>query len=232
MIPKKITKIQNKTKKKNRTNRVAKITKIEEQKNKKRVNIFVDDAFFCGLNKESAILFGIKVGTQVNEEKLKSAAFDSDVKSAFDKACTLLSSRSYTKKEILDKMRQKGYDENASQAAIKKLEEYGYINDSAYAREYVRCYQNLSKMAVKNKLLAKGVAKDIINEVLADKNTESEFQSAVVEANKYCRGKDKSKPDFKQKLFASLARKGFEFDVIKKAVGEIIKNSDFDEFTE
>ena len=64
---------------------MAVITKIEEQKNKKRVNIFVDDAFFCGLNKETAVIFRLKVGLEVDDNKLKEAVFESEVKSAFEK---------------------------------------------------------------------------------------------------------------------------------------------------
>ena len=49
------------------------ITKIEQQRNKSRVNIFVDDSFFCGLERETAAVFGLKTGKQVNEEYLKEA---------------------------------------------------------------------------------------------------------------------------------------------------------------
>ena len=45
---------------------MSEITKIEDQKNKKRVNIFVDDAFFCGLHKETAVTFGLKIGKIVD----------------------------------------------------------------------------------------------------------------------------------------------------------------------
>ena len=65
---------------------MAIITKIEEQKNKKRVNIFVDDAFFCGLNKETAVVFKLKVGSEIDEELIKDAVFDSEVKSAIEKS--------------------------------------------------------------------------------------------------------------------------------------------------
>ena len=52
------------------------ITKIEQQRNKSRVNIFVDDSFFCGLERETAAVFGLKTGKQVNEEYLKEATED------------------------------------------------------------------------------------------------------------------------------------------------------------
>ena len=62
------------------------ITKIEDQKNKKRFNIFVDNAFFCGLMKETAILANLKVGKEINEDELNKLIFNSEVKMAFEKA--------------------------------------------------------------------------------------------------------------------------------------------------
>ena len=50
---------------------MGKITKIEDQKNKKRFNIFIDNAFFCGLIKEVAVLANLKVGKEIDEEELK-----------------------------------------------------------------------------------------------------------------------------------------------------------------
>ena len=89
---------------------MAVITKIEEQKNKKRVNIFVDDAFFCGLSKETAVIFKFKVGLEIDENLLKEAVFDSEVKRAFEKASDYLSVRMHTKKELFEKLLKKGYE--------------------------------------------------------------------------------------------------------------------------
>ena len=38
------------------------------QKNKSRVNIFVDDSFFCGLNKETALNFKLKINKEIDED--------------------------------------------------------------------------------------------------------------------------------------------------------------------
>ena len=61
------------------------ITKIETQKNKSRVNIFVDDSFFCGLNKETAIIFKLKENTttvNANHFGLRNSLSISDIQTA------------------------------------------------------------------------------------------------------------------------------------------------------
>jgi regulatory protein len=116
---------------------VAIITKIEEQKNKKRVNIFVDDAFFCGISKETALVFRFKVGSVVDENVLQDAIFESEVKRAFEKASDYLSVRMHTKKELFEKLLKKGYQTEVISKAIEKLEEYHFVDDGMMAKEYI-----------------------------------------------------------------------------------------------
>lgn len=209
---------------------MATITKIEEQKNKKRVNIFVDDAFFCGLNKETAVKFSLKVGKEITEEKLKEACFDSEVKSAFEKASNILGIRMHSKKEIFDKLFKKGYEKQVIEKAILKLEEYGFVDDRIFAKEFVESNSKYSKKIKEQKLKQKGVSPDIVFEILANESDFEEIELCKKQAQKYAKSKDVSTKEGKQKLYASLVRKGFDFSTIKKACENLTKNDDFDEF--
>ena len=209
---------------------MATITKIEEQKNKKRVNIFVDDAFFCGLNKETAVKFSLKVGKEITEEKLKEACFDSEVKSAFEKASNILGIRMHSKKEIFDKLFKKGYEKQVIEKAILKLEEYGFVDDRIFAKEFVESNSKYSKKIKEQKLKQKGVSPDIVFEILANESDFEEIELCKKQAQKYAKSKDVSTKEGKQKLYASLVRKGFDFSTIKKACESLTKNDDFDEF--
>ena len=124
---------------------MAVITKIETQKNKSRVNIFVDDSFFCGLNKETAILFGLKENKEIDEDRLKSAIFESEVKSAFEKSLDIVGRRMHSKKELIDKLIKKGYQPEVCEKVIQKLEEYHYIDDALFAKQFVASNKKLSK---------------------------------------------------------------------------------------
>jgi len=202
------------------------ITKIEDQKNKKRFNIFIDNAFFCGLLKETAILAGLKVGKEVNEEQLKKMIFDSETKMAFEKSCNLLESRAHSKKEIFDKLLTKGYAKDVAMAAIEKLEEYHYIDDGLFARQYIEQNQKYSKLMLENKLKQKGIASDLIKEALDEIESDFELELCEKQLKKYISGKDKEKEGFKEKLFASLARKGFKYDTIKQTMKRFLLYND------
>ena len=202
------------------------ITKIETQKNKSRVNIFVDDSFFCGLNKETAVIFGLKENKEVDEEKLKVAIFESEVKSAFEKSLDYLGRRMYTKKELIERLTQKGYVKEVAERVIEKLEEYRYIDDKLFAKQFFQSNGHLSKRVIQGKLIQKGVANDIISEIIEERTGESEFELCLLQAKKYLKSKKVNDIKDIQKMQASLARKGFDFDTIKKVCKITVKSEE------
>lgn len=211
---------------------MAVITKIEEQKNKKRVNIFVDNAFFCGLNKETAILFRLKENSEIDENTLKTAIFESEVKSAFEKAIDYISSRIHTKKELFDKLFKKGFEKKVIDSAIFKLEEYNYVNDELFAKTFVQENYKYSKKMLENKLKQKGVSSEIISNVLELNTDEKEEELCEKQLKKLLKSKNKN--DFSkeelQKIYMSLFRKGFEFDLIKRVCRKVlVQNLDEEE---
>ena len=205
------------------------ITKIETQKNKSRVNIFVDDSFFCGLNKETAIIFGLKENKEIDEEKLKTAIFESEVKSAFEKALDYTSRRMHTKKELLDKLVQKGYSQEVVDKAIEKLEDYHYIDDNLFAKQFVQANSHLSKKVLQGKLFQKGISRDIILENISDRTQNDELELCLALAKKYTKTKPINSYKDLQKMQASLARKGFDFDIIKKASSLVSNKDEFED---
>lgn len=207
---------------------MAIITKIEDQKNKKRFNIFVDNAFFCGLMKETAILAGLKVGKEINEDDLSKLIFDSEVKMAFEKASTYLASREHSKKELIDKLLKKGYEKEVAYAACAKLEEYHYVDDRLFTKHFVEQNSKYSRTMIDNKLKQKGIIKDIIDEALSEIEDDSELELCEKYAKKYIDCKDMSKDGAKEKLIASLARKGFKYGTIKRAVKKFLFYNDID----
>ena len=205
---------------------MAIITKIEEQKNKKRVNIFVDDAFFCGISKETALVFRFKVGSVVDENVLQDAIFESEVKRAFEKASDYLSVRMHTKKELFEKLLKKGYQTEVISKAIEKLEEYHFVDDGMMAKEYILQNSKYSKRMLENKLRAKGVSNEIVKDTISERSEEEEFLLCKCHAEKYVNSRDMQKEGAVQKMVASLLRKGFSYDNVKKCVNLIFHDED------
>lgn len=194
------------------------ITKIEDQKNKKRFNIFVDNAFFCGLMKETAILANLKVGKEINEDELNKLIFNSEVKMAFEKASSLLAIREHSKKEIVDKLLLKGYQKEVVLAAVEKLEEYHYVDDFLFAKHFVEQNSKYSRVMIEVKLRQRGVDSECIAVAFENFEQEDELIFCQKQVDKYLKGKDLNKQGTHEKLIASLIRKGFKINTIKSVL--------------
>lgn len=203
------------------------ITKIESQRNRSRVNIFVDDSFFCGLNKETAVIFGLKPGKNVEEDELKKVIIESEVKSAFEKSLDYLSRRMNSKKELSEKLVKKGYSAAVVENAIEKLEDYHYVDDELFAKQFADSYPKLSKKMLKEKLALKGISSDIVLEIISDRTDENEFELCLLQAKKYLKTKTISNYNDYKKMQASLFRKGFDYDLVKRVCEELVDKSEF-----
>lgn len=201
---------------------MVEITKIECQKNKNKFNLFVDGQFYSGVLKETAIANNFFVGKKISPEMLNQIIIESDSKQAFNKASDYLATRLHTKFELKGKLLKKGYNLQAIDLALQKLEEYGYLNDANFVQIYVQSQSGLSKQLLTNKLLSKGIDKNIIYNVLSTLDTNQELNNAIRQTEKYL--KNKNYLDVKDKLYAHLIRKGFKHDIINKAIKQVTNN--------
>jgi regulatory protein len=169
-----------------------------------------------------------KLGNAKNvaEKTLKDAVFDSEVKSAVEKSSSYLAIRMHSKRELYDKLIKKGYEKQVSLKALEKHEEYHYIDDYLFSKQFAEQNKKLSKKMIENKLKQKGVSSDIIFEIIGNQGDDEEFERCKIAAEKYAKSKDLSDASAVQKMYASLARKGFSFDTIKKACKSLIMGID------
>lgn len=196
------------------------VTKIEYQKNKTRVNIYVDGEFFCGLNSEVLFSNQIKVGSEVDEQRLKALIFESEVKKGVSYVFGLLAKKPYTEREIRTKLYQKGYSSETTQKIIETIKEYKLIDDSDYAKTYVDSNKTKSKREIEFNLSQKGIDKHIIQNAVNDIENDDEMAKIDIITAKYMKNKPKTSENL-QKLFRYLQGKGFEFELIKNKISKL-----------
>lgn len=110
-----------------------------------------------------------------------------------------------------------GYSKEITERVYERLVQKKYINDEKFARFWVenrnqRKGTSLRKLTAE--LRAKGVAGEIIEQVLSETERSDENELAKMIAKK------RSKYPDEQKLMAYLARQGFGYDDIKSALSE------------
>ena len=107
---------------------MANITDIVEQKrDKKRVSIYLDGKFCCGITLETLYNFNIKIGDEISESELADIQYDSEKNTAYDKALTFISKSLKTKRQVKEHLATKGYLDKTVDYCVAKLMEYNFI---------------------------------------------------------------------------------------------------------
>lgn len=205
------------------------ITKIENQKkNKERFNVFIDGQFACGISGDTLVRFSLSTNDEIKEETLDEIKnFDEYLyskKISYD----FLSYRIRSVKEIKDKLKLKEISQGTIEKTIAHLKELKLLDDEEFARQLVKeklASKPVGKAVLKQKLFQKGISAEISERVLEESFNDSNEKEFVKEIfNKYF-GKVKGLDVFKQrkKMFDYLARKGFDFEIIKEVINENIQ---------
>lgn len=135
-----------------------------------------------------------------------------DYEVAKEKAIRYIVLARKTEEEVRKKLRRAGCEEKIIDKVIKYLTKLDYINDSEYVDAYIRqCMRllNYSIYEIKNKLLQKGIKKDIIEEKLLILYS-SNYEEKIVD--KLLSGKLKSMDPLKKKQY--LFRRGFKCKIL------------------
>lgn len=208
---------------------MKKITKVEKQKNNdNRYSIYLDDEFAFGVHKDILIKYELLKGKEIEDDFINEVIKAKEQSKANNYALKLLSYRSKTSKEILKKMREKGYDQVTINNSVGFLEKLGYVNDRQYALNFVREKVNIQKLGRKRlefELFKKGIDQDIVNDVISELvDTNEEYRRALEIGLKKLNSsyKNDDKQAQYRKLGGYLQRKGYNYDVVKKVLDELI----------
>ena len=208
------------------------ITKIEAQKRSKdRVNIYVDEEYFMAVYAELVYTHSLKKGMEIDKESLESLLHDEMYMKAKNKALSVLSKSDQSEKKLREKLLN-DYDENIVEEVIEFLKGYKLINDNLLAEKIVHDNMNLSKFGknkIKQNLYNKGISASDIQDAISQIDPDEEYENAKYLAEKRLKrlkGEDKNK--INQKIYQHLAYKGFNYDIIKRVLRELLNFDEFD----
>lgn len=212
---------------------MAKITKIEVQKkNKERVNLFLDEEYAFSLSIELVYKEGLKKNDEIDSKKLEILADKESAIRCKSSALRIIEKSCKTEKEVIEKLKAKGYGDNAIDKSIEFLKEYNFINDLNYTKSFIKDKLNsIGSQKIKYTLLQKGISKELIDEHLSNSNKENEKDVAFNLAKKKAdilRKKENDKYKISGKLYRYLISKGYEYEITTQVVKEVINLDDFE----
>ena len=191
---------------------------------KKRSKIFLDNEFAFVLYKGELHSLKLSEGILISQEMKDHIEKDILTKRAKLRAMNLLKSRSYTEAKLSEKLRQGLYPEKIVQEAIAYVKSYHYVDDYQYAKDYVAYhFEDKPEQRIILDLQRKGVSKDVIYNALLEIKEEmpkdAEEKMIAIQVEKYLSKRNVAIEELcveeKQKLCASLVRKGFSYDSVR-----------------
>ena len=201
------------------------ITAIEEQqRDANRVSVYLDGAFAIGLFADVAVALSLRVGQQITAERLEEITALETRRKALEDAYGFLSFRARSEKEITDKLKRKGYEEDVVEVTISRLRESNFVNDAEFAAQWTRHRQTgKGRRFIAQELKQKGVDSDTIAETLAETvsdadESETAFTLAVRRVG--VNPTDKSR-EAQAKLAAFLQRRGFGWDIVRGVLRQL-----------
>ena len=137
-------------------------------------------------------------------------------------ALKLLSYRSRSRKEMLERLIRKGFNEEQTNSAILFLEEAGLIKDETLAEElfsYALERKNLGRRGIEFFLLKRGIGKELISKTLSVHTKDMEMDAAQRIIDKKLRILRRYPVDVvRRRLSGMLQRRGVRADVINKTI--------------
>jgi len=150
--------------------------------------------------------------------------------SAYNYALNLLSARPYSTSALHRELIQKQYSAADANDAIRRLVDNGLLNDAKYAEQYARSKilsTGSSKRRLQQDLYRKGIKGDIATTAIANVLEQEEIDAAVViervAKKKLTQLGDLERLVLRRRLFAFLARRGYDLDEIKSVVGRLVR---------
>jgi SOS response regulatory protein OraA/RecX len=117
---------------------------------------------------------------------------------------------------------QTKYEKETAEAVVSRLVTEGYLNDrkfASHAAEYLHEVKKFGLYRIKQELMAKGIGKDVANEVCEsfDFDEQDSIKSRILKKYKPYIGT----PAGERKIQAALARYGFKYSDIAKVIREV-----------
>lgn len=198
------------------------ITGIKVQKrNPDRVSIYLDGEYAFGLSR--IVAAWLNVGQHVSDERIEALRAKDGNEVAYQRALRLISHRMRTRREIQQKLVEKGFEDTQAESVIARLVEAGLVEDREFARMWVENRNQShprSQRLMKLELMQKGVSVEEIESALVDSADDADLatQAAMQQIRKYS-GLEWS--EFRKKLSAFLMRRGFSYGTIAPVVQSV-----------
>jgi regulatory protein len=190
-----------------------------------RISVDLDGTFAFALPAQLVIDEGIEIGDALDEARVAALLAADQAARATEAALVFLGYRPRSEREVRDRLRRGGYEQEAIDHAISRLNDWRYLDDEDFARRWVEnraTHRPRGKRLLQQELRNKGIdsetAREVIDEAGLDEKTDAE-EIARRRLPAYA-GDDPAA--IRRRLSSYLARRGYGYDVIRVALERVL----------
>lgn len=181
-----------------------------EKITKKKIRVTLEDGESFVLDEKDWLSFGMAVGDEIDAVFLKRLYEEYFRPKCQMKALNLLTSRDYSEKELLQKLKRSGYPDTVIQMTLEYVRSYHYLDDERYAKNYITYKGNRkSRRELSYNLSMKGI--DLNAVIEAEDSIQLPDDRTTIKTLLIKRWGEHPMPEIKEKdrMTRYLARHGF-----------------------
>jgi regulatory protein len=202
-----------------------------QQRNPRRVNVYLDGEFAFGLERVAAAW--LRIGQELSDEKIAQLQSEDEGEKAYQQALKLLSYRPRSVAEVQKKLEGRGVPENVLAEVIARLHRSGLLDDARFAREWAENrseFRPRSRRALAIELRQRGLDNDSIAQAVTELDDDNLAYQAARKYSHRLQGLEWQA--FRQKLVGFLGRRGFNYAVAAPVVRRVWDENHTDKMEE
>ena len=204
------------------------VTQIVEHPRKAgRYVVVVDGHDFATVSAETLAETKMRIGVVIDDALAARLNDASEDTAMYDRALNLLSFRARSSRELQRRLTEKGGSRERADRIVQRLRDAGLVNDADFARQLTRSKLagGASKRRVHQELFKRGVARDVADEAVAEVVEDEGLTDAEsierVARKKWRTLRDADDATRRRRLYAFLARRGFDSTDVSRVVKQL-----------
>ena len=194
-----------------------------------RISVDLDGAFAFALPAQLVADEGLEIGDELDESRVTSLLTADQTSRATEAALVFLGYRPRSEREVRDRLRRGGYDQDAIDRAIARLHDWRYLDDADFARRWVEnraAHRPRGKRLLQQELRQKGIDIETVREVIDEADLDEAAAAEAIARRRLPTYAGDDSAAIRRRLSAYLARRGYGYDVIRVALERVLGDED------
>lgn len=209
------------------------VTRVSpQQATAERMNIYLDGKYAFSMSLRALAEQPVSVGDHLSTADIERLRNADEPDRATNAALNLLAHRGRSERELRQRLRQKGFTQAAIDETIRRVVDWGYLNDERFAASWVEQRSSSkprSRRALAHELREKGVDRELITHAIDEADIDEAADAKRLAADKWRKERAQPLDKRRQRTAGYLARRGYSWQIAKQAIDALIAEEADDE---